>query len=116
MTLRFAAVIGALEGVVLVGNGVFELVSLDADRLALGLSTTLFFWLYGGGLLVAARALLRREAWARSPLVLAQLIQLGLAWNFRGEGTVAVAVALAVSAGFALVAVLHPSSRAALED
>ena len=43
-----------------------------------------------------------RESWARSPVVLAQLLQLGVAWSFRQEPTTWVAVALAVVAWAAM--------------
>jgi len=71
---------------------------------------------YGAGLTVAAWALLRARSWARAPVVLAQLIQLGVAWSFRGGASTAVAVALAVVAILVLGGVLNPASLRATED
>jgi hypothetical protein len=48
--------------------------------------------------------------------VLAQLIQLGIAWSFRGGDTTLVAVALAVVALVVVVGLLHPASIDALDD
>jgi hypothetical protein len=48
-------------------------------------------------------------------VLLAQLIWLGLAWNFRDGGTWPVAVGLAVPAVIVLVGMLVPSSVEALE-
>ena len=55
-------------------------------------------------------------SWARGPAVLAQLIQLGLAWSFRGDPTTLVAIALAVVALVALAGIFHPASTHALTD
>jgi hypothetical protein len=71
---------------------------------------------YGGGLVAVAWFLLRLRSWARAPVVLAQLIQLGVAWSFRGGDSVAVAVALAVVAAVVLVGIFHPASLDALAD
>ncbi|MDF1603717.1 hypothetical protein [Nocardioides sp. YIM 152315] len=104
----------AVEALLLLGYAVLELVSLDADRAEVALTTTVFFALYGGGLLCCAWALSRLSSWARSPVVLAQLIQLGVAWSFWGGETTAVAVAVAAVAVIVLVGVFHPASLAAL--
>jgi uncharacterized membrane protein len=48
--------------------------------------------------------------------VLAQLIQLGLAWSFRDGSTLAVAIALAVIALVVLAGMLNPASIDALSD
>jgi hypothetical protein len=48
--------------------------------------------------------------------VLAQLIQLGLAWSFRGGGTTVIAVVIAVVAVVVLVGLLHPASVEALAE
>ncbi|MCO5310957.1 MAG: hypothetical protein M9891_17025, partial [Austwickia sp.] len=55
-----------------------------------------------------------RHSWARSPVVFAQLVQLGLAWNFWGGSTGWVAGLLAAVAVVVLVAVMMPASTAAL--
>ncbi len=82
----------------------------------MGLTTAVFFAVYGAGLLLCAWQLTRRQSWARSPVVLAQLIQLGLAWNFRGGDTTWLAVGLAVVALVVVAGIFHPDSLGALED
>lgn len=114
--LTVAASLVAVEGAVLVLLAVAELANLSGARLAMGVTTTAFFVLYGGGLLVCAWQLTRRASWARSPVVLAQLIQLGLAWSFRGDGTTWLAAVLAVTAVVVVLGVLHPGSLAALAE
>jgi hypothetical protein len=114
--LVVAASLCAVEGGLLVAYAVLELFSLDSDRLAVGLTTAIFFGVYGVGLALCALAITRRHAWARSPLVLAQLIQLGLAWSFLGGGTTALGVAIGVVAIIVLIGLLHPASIDALAD
>jgi hypothetical protein len=113
--LLVAASLVAVEGLLLIGYAVLEVASVDGDRVAVAATTGLFFLVYGLGLLLCARALGRRHSWARSPVVLAQLIQLGVAWSFWGESTTAVAVGVAVVAVLVLVGVFHPASLQALE-
>ncbi|MBZ5740583.1 hypothetical protein [Nocardioides mangrovi] len=114
--LIVAASLTAVEGLLLLGYAVLELVSTDADRLAVGITTALFFTAYGGGLVLCAWGLSRLQSWARSPVVLAQLIQLGLAWSFAGGDTTVVAVVIAVVAVLVLVGVFVPSSLDALGE
>jgi hypothetical protein len=96
--LVVAASLVAVEGLLLLGYAVLELASISTDRVAVALTTAVFFAAYAALLLVCARAVLRRRSWARSPIVLAQLIQLGLAWSFRDGSTLVVAIVLAVIA------------------
>ena len=112
--LVVAASLVAVEGVLLVIYGALEAASLTAGRLTMGITTAVFFLVYGAGLLVCAWALRGLRSWARSPVVLAQLIQLGLAWSFRGGETTYVAVGLALVGLVVLVGVLHPASIDAL--
>ncbi|MBA2956643.1 hypothetical protein GON03_01240 [Nocardioides sp. MAH-18] len=113
--LLVAASLVAVEGLLLLGYAVLEVASVDSDRVAVAATTGLFFLAYGVGLLVCARGLSRRRSWARSPVVLAQLIQLGVAWSFWGGSTTAVAIAVALVAVIVLVGVFHPASIEALE-
>ncbi len=110
-----AAGITLLEGILTVLFGISELISLDADRLVMGVSTALFFVAYGVGLLACSWGLRWLRGWARGPVLLAQLIWLGLAWNFRDGRTLPVAIFLAVLAALALAGMLHPRSVDALE-
>ena len=111
-----AASLVAVEGLLLLAFAVIELASLDADRVVMGATTSIFFVAYGAGLLLCAWSLTRGQSWARSPVVLTQLIGLGVAWSFRGGSTTGVAVAIAVVAVAVLVGVFHPASLAALAD
>jgi len=112
--LVVAASLAALEGVGLVAFGLLELANLSLSRVALGLTTTVFFLMFGGALLLSAWGLTQVRTWARGPVVLGQLILLGSAWSFRGGETTFVAVVLAAVAGLALLGMLHPQSVAAL--
>lgn len=114
--LVVAASLVAVEGLLLIGYAVLELASLSADRVAVAVTTTLFFAAYGGLLLGCAWALTHGSSWARSPVVLTQLIGLGVAWSFRGGDTTGVAVAIAVVAVVVLVGVFSPASIEALAD
>lgn len=112
--LIVAASLVAIEGLLLLGYAVLEVASLDADRAEVAVTTSLFFLLYGGGLVGCAWALTRLSSWARSPAVLAQLIQLGVAWSFWGGDTTLVALVIAAVAVIVLVGLFHPASLAAL--
>jgi hypothetical protein len=109
------ALVGA-EAVALVVLGVLELGVLSSSRAVMGLTTALFFLVYGVGLGACAWLLLRLRSWARAPVVLAQLIQIPVAWGFRGGSTTLVAVLLAGAAVLVLVGVFHPASIAAVEE
>ena len=89
----------------------------ERDRVGMALPTTVFFLLYGCGLLVCARGLLRRRRWARAPVVLAQLIQALVAWSFFAGETRWLALLLAGTAVAVLVAVLsRPATRALVDE
>lgn len=114
--LVVAVSLALVEALVLVGLGVAEVVALDGSRLVMGASTALFFVLYGGGLAVCAVALYRLRAWARAPVVLAQLIQLLLVYSFWGGETTGVAVALGVVGVVTLAGIFHPASLRAVDE
>ncbi|WP_244929388.1 hypothetical protein [Nocardioides sp. W7] len=114
--LLVAAVLAALEAVVLIASAVLELVNISSVRVTMGLTTALFFLVYGAALALCAWGLTRLAGWSRAPVVLAQLIQLGVAWSFRGGETTAVSIVLAVVAVAVLVGIFHPDSTAALVD
>ena len=82
-------------------------------------TTAVFFVVYGGALGAFAWQLVRLRSWTRAPVVVAQLIWLGVAWNFRGGTTTVVAAVLAAVAVVVLAGVFHPRSLqavAAAED
>lgn len=110
--LTVAASLVAVQGLVLVLLGAVELSDLSAGRVGLGVSTAGFFAGYGALLVGAGWALRRGLGWARGPVLLSQLIWLGLAWNLRDLA--AVAILLAISAGVVLTGLLHPDSIARL--
>ena len=113
--LVVASSLAAVQGLVFLGYAVLEIARTDADRLAMGVTTSVFFGLYGLALVLCGWRLTRLDSWARSPVVLAQLIHLGLAWSFWGPETRAVSIGLAMVAVVVLAGVLHPASIAALD-
>jgi hypothetical protein len=113
--LVVAAGLTLVEGVLTLMYGLTEALHVTSARLVMGLSTALFFVAYGAAMVLCAWGLNRLSTWARGPVLLVQLIWLGLAWNFRHGGTLPLAIALAVPAVVALVGMLLPSSVDALE-
>jgi len=109
-----AAVLVGLEGLFFAGLTVLEMANLSRERLALGITTALFFLVMGAGLLLCARALLGVRSWARSPVVAMQLIGILLSSSLWGGGTTPVALAVLTVCALVLVAVLHPASTRAL--
>ncbi|MFP5253657.1 MAG: hypothetical protein ACLGH4_07660 [Actinomycetes bacterium] len=112
--LGVAASLAAVEGILMVLYGVAELFALEVARAVMGATTALFFLVYGAGMVLCAWRMARGVTWARSPVVMAQLIQLGVAWSFRGGDSTLVAVALAGVALLVLGGVFHPASLRAL--
>ena len=113
--LVVAASLTALEALVLAALGALELASLRTIRLTMGLTTSVFFLVAAVALGWCAWSLWKVRRWARGPVVMAELIQLGLAWNLRGGGTTLLAVALAVVALLVIGGLLHAATTAALE-
>ncbi len=116
MPLLVAASLVAVEGAVLVTYGLLEAAALSQGRLTMGVTTAGFFLAFGALLILCAWSLRGLNAWARGPALLAQLVQLGLAWNFRNGSTLPVALTLALVAMLVLAGLLHPASIAALAD
>jgi hypothetical protein len=114
--LLVAAVLAALEAAVFVVTALLEIVSISGLRVTMGVTTALFFLGYSAALGLCAWGLTRLAGWSRAPVVLAQLIQLGVAWSFRGGETTAVTVVLALVAIVVLAGIFHPASTRALVD
>ncbi len=111
-----AASLVALEAFVLVALGVLELASLRAIRLTMGITTSAFFLVAAAGLAWCAWSLWKVRRWARGPVVMAQLIQLGLAWNFRDVWTILLPLSLALVALVVIAGLLHPETTRVLEE
>lgn len=104
-----------MEAVLLLGLAVMESASLHGERLTMGLTTALFFLGGALGLGACARGLAMRKRWGISPVIVAQLIALGLAWNLWEGQTKPFAAILAVLAVVVVAGLAHPASMAALE-
>lgn len=113
--LLTVAVIVSVEALVFAVLAILELLNVSSERVGMGVGVTLFLVVIAAGLLWAAWRLAQAEAWARSPLIFAQLIQLGLAWNFRGDPAW-LAPAIAAPAIVVLVCLLVPPVTHALSD
>ena len=114
MPLTVAVGLVGLEGLVLVVLGVVELASVDSSRVALALTTALFFLGLGAGLCWCARELFYAHSWARGLVVACQLIGLLLGFSFWGGETTPIAVGVVLVSVATLVGVLHPASTRAL--
>ena len=114
--LQVAAALVALEALVLVVLAVLELANLRSIRLTMGVTTTVFFLAAAAGLAWCAWSLWKTRRWARGPVVMAQLIQLGLAWNFRDAPTTLLAIGLAVAGVVVIAGLLHPATTQVLEE
>jgi hypothetical protein len=114
--LVVAAGLTAMEGFLLLAYGVLEAANVHGERVALGVTTSVFFAALGLLLVACAWQVARARSWARSPIVVAQVMFLGLAWNFLGGATTWVSVVMAVVAVVVLLGLLHPASVDALAD
>jgi hypothetical protein len=112
--LVVGAALTAVEGIALLVYAVLELVNINTDRASVAVTSAVFFAVTGGGLVLCAVALSRVQSWARSPVVVAQLITVLTAWSFVGGETTWVAAVLATVSISVLVCLLNPKSTAAL--
>jgi hypothetical protein len=111
-----AASVTAVEGLVLLALAALEMASLTGGRVTMGLTTAVFFAAFGVLLMACGWLITRGHTWARGPILLAQLIGLGLAWNLRGGETTLVSVAIAVVALIVIAGMLHPASIKAINN
>lgn len=111
--LSVAASLAAVQGFVLLGIGVAETVAISGERLVMGATTAVFFLGLGLLLVVAAYGLTKRWTLARGPVLVLQLVQLGLAFNLRAFPIIA--ISLAVYAVVTLAGLLNPASSEYLE-
>lgn len=105
-----------VEGLVLLMLGIVQLASWNSDRAVMNVSTTIFFLGVAAALMACAWGVWRGSSVGRAPIVMFQLIALGVAWSFRGEPTTVVAVLLAVVAVVTIAGLLHPDSIEHLAD
>ena len=112
--LLLAVGVVAAQALVLAGWGILEFVRIGGSESAGSAAAAgIFFLVCAGGLGACAWGLFKLDSWARAPIVLAQLLVLGLAWNARHSATL-LAVVLAIVALVALVCIFHPASLHAL--
>lgn len=110
-----------IQALVFMVLAVLDLANLNAGRVGVGIGIGVMLLLVGVGLALAAVGLVRGAHLARGPVIVAQLIGLGLAWSLRtpdrntGDNR-AVAVAIAVSAVVVLACLATGSARRALAD
>ncbi|MFT4263942.1 MAG: hypothetical protein QM572_11215 [Nocardioides sp.] len=102
-----------LQAVAFVVLAVWQLIVLESDKVAMSATTSAFYVIAAVTLVACAVGLLRLSSIARSPIVMVELIELGVAWSFRGMWFVAVPLALA--SVVALVGIFAPASIEALE-
>jgi hypothetical protein len=114
--LVVAASLVGLEGLLIVVYAVLELTNLHADRVTMGLTTSAFFAILGGGLIAGGWMIAHGNPRARSPILVAQLIFVGVAWSFRGGSTTPLAIGIAVVALLVVAGTLHPASFDALSE
>jgi hypothetical protein len=114
--LKLAAAVVAAEGFVVAVLGIAEVLTIDRNRLTLGVTTAAFLLVYGAALVFVARGLYRTSTWSRGPAVFAQLIQLCMAWSFWGGATSIVSVVLALAAVGVLAGLFQKVSMDALTD
>jgi hypothetical protein len=113
-SITVAVALVGLEALALVCFAVTLLFHIDGDTVGLGVANVVFFVVYALGLGFAAWGLNRLSTWSRSPIVLAQVIQLGVAWSFYGSDTAWLAVLLAGVAVVVLAIAIAPATTKAL--
>lgn len=112
--LRVAAGLVFVEGLLTLGFGVAEATQTSSDRLAMGVSSAVFFVVCGVALGACSWGLYQARSWSRGPVLLAQLVLLGLAWGVR-HSSLALTVGAVVPAVIVLAGLLHPQSIDAVE-
>ncbi|MBA2638427.1 MAG: hypothetical protein H0U77_00205 [Nocardioidaceae bacterium] len=113
--LRLAACLVAVEALALLSVAAGELLAVTPGRIGLGVSTALFFMACALGLGYAASGVWRVLGWSRGPVVVAQLLLLGVAVSTR-DSLPWWAVGLAGWALAVLALVLRPAATRALAD
>jgi hypothetical protein len=112
--LLIAACVVWAESLVFAVLVVLDAADLSGKRLGFGIGAGVLLAIYGAGQAWAAWRVTQGDGWARSPLIVTQLIQLLLAWNLRTSDSKWVAVLMAVAAVIALGCLLAPPVTRAL--
>ncbi|MDX6277963.1 MAG: hypothetical protein QOJ72_2091 [Nocardioidaceae bacterium] len=112
--LLIAAAVVWAESIVFGVLVVLDVADLSGDRLGFGIGSGVLLTIYGAGQAWAVWRVTLGDAWARSPVVVTQLIQLLLAWNLRNSDSKWVGVLMGVAAVIALVCLLAPPVTRAL--
>ncbi|MFF7650039.1 hypothetical protein ACFZCY_09290 [Streptomyces sp. NPDC007983] len=117
--LTVAAVLAGVEGLVLVGFGVYVLImGLAGNPESPEQAETLGITVLALALLplLAARGLWLRRRWSRGPAMITQLMALPVAWTLvqNGGGLIAIGVLTAVAAVTVLGLLINPTATEAL--
>ena len=113
LLLGIAAGVVALESIAYIVVAGLDLADASGGRLGFGVGAGILLIAYGLGLAAAAWNVRKGRAWARAPIVVAQLIQLLLAHDAR-DGAAWVTPAMAVSALVVLGCLFAPPVTQAL--
>ena len=111
--LLVAAVIVVAEALTCVVLAVLGLTDLGDDSVGTGIGVSLILTVYGGFQAWAAWRVTQGEQWARSPLVVTQIIQLIIAFNL-ADVPAWIAVLVGTSAVVTLACLLAPPVTRAL--
>lgn len=119
--LLLAGLVAGLQSLVLIGFAIADFADLQPDRPGIGLGVGLMLLGLGVGLALAAWAVSAGRHIGRGPVVVTQLIGLGLSWNLiRSDATTGdtrtVGMLIALSAAIVLVSLATPAARATLAD
>jgi hypothetical protein len=112
--LLIAAVVVWAESLAFGVLVVLDAADISGSRVGFGIGAGVLLAVYGAGQAWAAWRVTRGDAWARSPLVVTQLIQLLLAWNLRTSDAKWLAALMAIAAVVALGSLLAPPVTRAL--
>src|SRR6476469_2099971 len=93
--LTLAAGLLGVIGAVSAGYGVLALMATNASRAVVGSGAAILLLAYAVLLVAVAGGVLLGRRWSRAPAIATQLIQLPVAWSFRGGETTWFAVLLA---------------------
>jgi len=108
--LTLAAALLTVIGLASAVYGVLELLETRASRAVVGSGAAIILLAYAALLVVVARGVFRGRRWSRAPAIATQLIQLPIAWSFRGGESTWFALLLGAASLTVIVSLLLPSS------